>query len=151
MRHLKTYKIFESTYSDIPYGLWDDISDILLELSDDGFLTTKHFDDVKKVDNKLCEDVIEIIVDKSAPFWQKSFNYDEIEDVFNRLIDYLTSHGFKYCIFYFGEYSYIKFDSSEKINLPTEGERMLMNNLTREVLRNKTSFKISFYKNVDHV
>ena len=78
MKYLKTYKLFEDLFedqSDIPYELWDDISDILIELNHEGFVTSKHFDDVKKVSNKLCEDVIEIVVNKQST---EDFSYDEV-------------------------------------------------------------------------
>jgi hypothetical protein len=42
--------------------------------------------DFKKVSNKLCEDVIEIVVNKEST---KNFNYEEVKDTFMRLIDYL--------------------------------------------------------------
>ena len=40
-----------------------DIKDILLELHDDQFFISQHITDFKKVGNRLCEDVIEIIID----------------------------------------------------------------------------------------
>lgn len=64
MKFLKSFKIFETIgYSELTDEMWQDISDILLELHDEGFFISKDIEDVKKVDNKLCEDVIEIIID----------------------------------------------------------------------------------------
>jgi hypothetical protein len=64
MKHLRTFRLFESldlnsewSQSVLTDEVWSDISDILLELEDDGFVVTKHLSDYKKVSNKLCEDV----------------------------------------------------------------------------------------------
>ena len=87
MKHLKTYKIFETIgYSELTDEMWMDISDILLELRDYGFVVSQHISDVERVSNKLCHDVVEIVVNKSS---MSDFSYSEVEDVFKRLIDYL--------------------------------------------------------------
>ena len=61
MKHLKSYQIFESftdslsgewSQSVLTDEVWSDISDILSELEDDGFVATIHLSDFKKVSNK---------------------------------------------------------------------------------------------------
>lgn len=170
MRYLKTYKLFENQ-SDIPYELWDDISDILIELEDEGFATSKHFDDVKKVSNKLCEDVIEIVVNKQST---EDFSYTDIEEVFKRLIDYLTPYGWNYSILYFGKFSYIEFECDGEHTLAkldgrniertksgndifnpeyqvNDFEMMMSKQQLEKILKECQAFKIVFYQNIDHI
>ena len=162
MKYLKTYKLFEDLFedqSDIPYELWDDISDILIELNHEGFVTSKHFDDVKKVSNKLCEDVIEIVVNKQST---EDFSYDEVEDVFKRLINYLTPYGWNYSILYFppiGKYHFIEFECGGKDPLAqayspvfnNDTEKMLYKSQLGKTLKECHAFKIVFYQNIDHI
>ena len=158
MRYLKTYKLFENQ-SDIPYELWDDISDILIELDHEGFVTSKHYDDVKKVSNKLCEDVIEIVVNKQST---EDFSYSEIEDVFKRLIDYLKPYGWNYSILYFppiGKHHFIEFECGGKDPLAqvyspvfnNNTEKMLYKSQLGKTLKECHAFKIVFYQNIDHI
>jgi hypothetical protein len=78
MIYLKAYESFtdgisgEWNQSVLTDEVWNDISDILIELEHEGFIATKHLHDVKKVSNKLCEDVIEIVVTKQSTEY---FNY----------------------------------------------------------------------------
>ena len=162
MKYLKTYKLFEDIFedqSDIPYELWDDISDILIELDHEGFVTSKHFDDVKKVSNKLCEDVIEIVVNKQST---EDFSYDEVEDVFKRLINYLTPYGWNYSILFFppiGKYHFIEFECGGKDPLAqayspvfnNDTEKMLYKSQLEKTLKECHAFKIVFYQNIDHI
>jgi len=79
MKYLKKFKKFETIgYTEMTDELWNDMSDILLDLSDQGFLVTKDVDDIKRVDNKLCEDVIEIIIDNNQNFVLLQTNKDFI-------------------------------------------------------------------------
>ena len=171
MKYLKTYKLFEDLFedqSDIPYELWDDISDILIELDHEGFVTSKHFDDVKKVSNKLCEDVIEIVVNKQST---EDFSYDEVEDVFKRLINYLTPHHFSYSILFFNraKFNFVEFECGgehplAKVNSGTYDKyykgipayisgdfSMMSKSDLEEILQGCDSFKIVFYQNIDHI
>ena len=162
MKYLKTYKLFEDIFedqSDISYELWDDISDILIELDHEGFVTSKHFDDVKKVSNKLCEDVIEIVVNKQST---EDFSYDEVEEVFKRLINYLTPYGWNYSILYFppiGKYHFIEFECGGKDPLAqayspvfnNDTEKMLYKSQLGKTLKECHAFKIVFYQNIDHI
>ena len=162
MKYLKTYKLFEDIFedqSDIPYELWDDISDILIELDHEGFVTSKHFDDVKKVSNKLCEDVIEIVVNKQST---EDFSYDEVEDVFKRLINYLTPYGWNYSSLFFppiGKYHFIEFECGGKDPLAqayspvfnNDTEKMLYKSQLGKTLKECHAFKIVFYQNIDHI
>jgi hypothetical protein len=169
MKHLRTFRLFESldlnsewSQSVLTDEVWSDISDILLELEDDGFVATKHLSDYKKVSNKLCEDVIEIVVNKQST---KNFNYEDVKDTFMRLIDYLEPYGWNYSILYFGEYHFIEFecggkDPLAKVHNPT----IIPNQLEAPYLRGTNmhygkpkslkdthAFKICFYQGIDHL
>jgi len=114
MKYLKSYKIFESLdsiFGGSQYAdeVWNDISDILLELEDEGFLVTKEFINIRMVSNKLCEDVIEIVVNKNST---EGFRYEEVKDTFMRLIDYLKSYDWNYSILYFSKVEYIDSDGN---------------------------------------
>jgi hypothetical protein len=149
MKYLKTYKIFETIgYSDLTDDIWEDIKDILIELHDDGFFISQDIFDVKKVGNKLCEDVIEIIIDKES---KEGFSFKEIEEYTSRLIDYMSD--WKWSLFYFDKYDYVEFESSDvlKNNLSTEAERMLYKSLVDKNIQNCIAFKIVFYKNISRV
>ena len=169
MRYLKTYKIFETIgYSEITDEVWDDISDILIELDHEGFVTSKHYDDVKKVSNKLCEDVIEIVVNKQST---ADFSYDEVKDTFDRLVDYLTPHHFSYSILFFNraKFNFVEFECGgehplAKVNSGTfdkyykgipayiSGDFSMMSKSDlEEILQGCQSFKIVFYQNIDHI
>ena len=161
MKHLKKFKLFE-TFTDslssewsqsvLTDEIWNDISDILIELDHEGFVTSKHLNDFKKVSNKLCEDVIEIIVNKRTTEY---FNYEEIKDTFMRLIDYLEPYGWNYSILYFGEFHFIEFECGGKdplakvYNHPIE--EMLYKSQLEKTLKECQAFKICFYQGIDHL
>jgi hypothetical protein len=150
MKHIKTFRLFESldlnSESVLTDEVWSDISDILLELEDDGFVVTKHLSDYKKVSNKLCEDVIEIVVNKQST---ENFSYNDIEEVFKRLIDYLESYDWNYSILYFGfgEYRFIEFECGGKDPLAKVHKHLLY----RSELEDSHAFKICFYQGIDHL
>ena len=182
MKHLKSYQIFESftdslsgewSQSVLTDEVWSDISDILSELEDDGFVATKHLSDFKKVSNKLCEDVIEIVVNKRTT---EDFNYEEVKDTFMRLIDYLKPYGWNYSILYFGKFSYashvpVEFECGgndplakvrihpsvytmkwdEHVNRDYQTEEMLYKSQLEKILKECQSFKIVFYQSIDHL
>lgn len=110
MKYLNTYKLFESNQSDII----NDINDILLELSDIGYLTS-----VEDLSSKYTKETIEIIViTKPEKFdWDKwkdsvsdeelimikreklrecfySLYEDEVEPVIDTVKRYLISNGY---------------------------------------------------------
>ena len=165
MKHLKTYKVFES-FKDMISGewnqsvltdeVWNDISDILIELEHEGFIATKHLHDFKKVSNKLCEDVIEIIVNKHST---EDFNYEEVKDTFMRLIDYLEPYGWNYSILYFGKFSYashvpVEFECGGKdplISQPFVDWDMVSKSRLEKILKECQAFKICFYQGIDHL
>jgi len=157
MKHLKSFKIFETIgYSELTDEMWNEISDILLELQDDGFVVSQDISDVEQVSNKLCNDVVEIVVNKTS---MSDFSYSEIEDVFRRLIDYLKPYGWNYSILYFGKYQFIEFECggkhplakvySDKFNNSTE--EMLYKSQLEKILKEVQSFKISFYQDIDRL
>lgn len=107
MRHLKSYKKFETIgYTKLTDDMWQDMSDILLELHDEGFFISKDIADVKKIGDKLFEDVIEIIIDHE----QKPFSFEEIEDHVRRLIDYMSQFRWNYSLMYFAKFNYVEFE-----------------------------------------
>jgi hypothetical protein len=157
MKYLKEFKIFETIgYSELTDDMWNEISDILLELEDDGFVVSQHISDVEQVSNKLCHDVVEIVVNKTS---MSDFSYSEIEEVFRRLIDYLKPYGWNYSILYFGKYQFIEFECggehtlakvySDKFNNSTE--EMLYKSQLEKILKEVQSFKISFYQDIDRL
>ena len=154
MKHLKKFKLFEN-HSEVTDEIWNDISDILIELEHEGFVTSKHLNDFKKVSNKLCEDVIEIIVNKQST---ENFNYEEVKDTFMRLIDYLEPYGWNYSILYFGDFHFIEFECGGKDPLAkvysthTIPSVVLLNKSQLEkTLKDCHAFKICFYQGIDHL
>jgi len=83
MKYLKKFNESEN----LTDSVWNDISDILIELEDLGFSITKDWFEVKKVGDKLCDDVIDIIIDLTT---KTRFSFTEVEDYIKRLIDYMT-------------------------------------------------------------
>ena len=160
MKHLKTYKIFETIgYSELTDEMWNEIFDILLELEDEGFATSQDISDVKRVSNKLCEDVIEIVVNKKST---EDFSYNEVEDVFRRLIDYLEPYGWNYSILFFppiGKYHFIEFECGGKYPLAqayspvfnNDTEKMLYKSQLGKTLKECHAFKIVFYQNINRI
>ena len=152
MKHLKKFKLFEN-HSEVTDEIWNDISDILIELEHEGFIVSRDLHDFKKVSNKLCEDVIEIIVNKRTTEY---FNYEEIKDTFMRLIDYLEPYGWNYSILYFGEFHFIEFECGGKdplakvYNHPIE-EMLYKVQSVEKTLTECQAFKICFYQKIDHL
>ena len=141
-----------------------DIKDILLELHDDQFFISQHITDFKKVGNRLCEDVIEIIIDHHT---KKSFSFNKIEDYVRRLIDYMSPYKWNYSLFYFGVHNFIEFESGGEQLISNkkssiESEKILQKSLELDDRSYKVkgismvpkyceSFKIVFYQNIDHL
>jgi hypothetical protein len=110
------------------------------------------------VSNKLCNDVVEIVVNKSS---MSDFSYSEIEDVFRRLIDYLRPYGWNYSILYFGAYvdvgtkhNFIEFECGGEHRLAkvVDGNKdfkdMTHRSQLDEILQECQSFKICFYQDI---
>ena len=154
MKHLKTFKIFETIgYSELTDEMWNEISDILLELKDDGFVVSQDISDVEKVSNKLCHDVVEIVVNKSSV---SDFSYTEVEDVFRRLIDYLEPYGWNYSILYFGQHHFIEFECGGEHTLAkvfSDNKYLPSDPQLEKIVREWgcQSFKISFYQDIDRL
>lgn len=155
MRYLKKFN--ETYYQELNENIdeiKEDIKDILLELHDEGFFISQHYIDVDKVGNKLCEDVIEIIIDKNT---KEDFSFTEIEEYVRRLIDYMSVDKWNYSLLYFGVYDYIEFECGgqhplvKNKKISTEAEIMLHKSLVNKILQDCLSFKIAFYKNIDHI
>ena len=144
MKYLKTYKLFETIgYSELTDDMWNDISDILLELQDDGFNISKDISDVKKIGNKICEDVIEIIIDQTyndnGIKKSKNIDFKSIESVVRRLIDFMSQYKWNYSLMYFGDMiDWVEFEDNP-VWPPISN------------VRSKTAFKVVFYQSVDHV
>ena len=148
MKYLKTYKLFETIgYSELTDEMWNDISDILLELEDIGFFITKDISDVKLIDKKLCNDVVEIIIDKH----QQKFSFSDIEETVRRLIEYMSQFGFNYSLMCFNVYSFAEFECggphhlSKEREFKSEAEKILHKSLLDKIIKDTQSFKINFY------
>ena len=161
MRYLKAYESFtdgisgEWNQSVLSDDVWNDISDILIELEHEGFIVSRDLHDFKKVSNKLCEDVIEIIVNKRTT---EDFNYEEVKDTFMRLIDYLEPYDWNYSILYFGEFHFIEFECDGKDPLSKvynpytiPSVELLNKSELEKILKECQSFKICFYQSIDHL
>jgi len=140
MKYLKSYKLFETIgYTELTDDVWNDISDILLELEDDGYQVHKDVADVLKVSNKLCEDVITIAILHNISYELK---YSNIEEVIRGLIDYMTERGWQYSI-------KCKTRGGIGIQSYTEIE------CNGKVLADKPGYvvncQISFFQKIDHV
>ena len=151
MRWLKSYRLFES-HLELSDGVWSDISDILIELEDSNFVVSKHFSEVKKVSNKLCEQVIEIAIDKGG---SQNFSYSEIEDTCNRLISYMT--GWNWSLMYFDIYNFVEFKTGGSHPLQTKYEftnpyyKDIRDSLLGQKIGNLSAFKLVFYSSINRV
>lgn len=155
MRHLTSYKKFETIgYTELTDEMWQDMSDILLELHDEGFFISKDIADVKKVANKLCDDVIEIIIDNDS---KQGFSFSKIEEPVRRLIDYMSQFKWNYSLMYFAEFNYVEFECGGDDPLITkpkfnyEHEEILHKSLVNKILNDCTAFKVVFYQKIDHI
>lgn len=151
MRWLKSYRLFES-HLELSDGVWSDISDILIELEDSNFVVSKHFSEVKKVSNKLCEQVIEIVIDKGG---SENFSYSEIEDTCNRLTSYMT--GWNWSLMYFDIYNFVEFKTGGSHPLQTKYEftnpyyKDIRDSLLDQKIGNTSAFKLVFYSSISRV
>ncbi len=96
MKHIELFEAFWSSKLNINDNLKDNISDILLELEDDGFY-------IYIKNNPRCKDEIVIVIkkdinaevasvyDRNSPF---SFTYKDIENTIKRLSTYLKTKGY---------------------------------------------------------
>ena len=99
MKHLKPYKIFESSSSII-----DNVNDMLLELNDDGFKCRAYLLlDLEIIERKgvtknipkgyklvKTHDIINVLFIKESP----GFELDDIMDVYWRIKSYLSDNGY---------------------------------------------------------
>ena len=99
MKHLKPYKIFESSSSII-----DNVNDMLLELNDDGFKCRAYLLlDLEIIERKgvtknipkgyklvKTHDIINVLFIKESP----GFEEDDIMDVYWRIKSYLSDNGY---------------------------------------------------------
>jgi hypothetical protein len=96
MKHLKPYKIFESSSSII-----DNVNDMLLELNDDGFKCRAYEIDALNLPGitknipkgyKLVKthDIINLLFIKESP----GFELDDVMDVYWRIKSYLSDNGY---------------------------------------------------------
>ena len=153
---IKSFKTFETIgYTELTDEMWEDIKDILLELHDEGFFISQDVTDVKKVENKLCEDVIEIIIDKES---KEGFSFTEIEDYVRRLIDYMSEFKWNYSLMAFNVYSFHEFEcggpdplAKVRDDFKNSAEKMLHKSLVDKILQDCTAFKIVFYQKIDHI
>ena len=98
MRHIKTYKVFESNKIDI-----EDIKDILMELEDQGFETKVQKDNLKDHKNGKPDyydgvrNDISVIIERpysNPPFLDRSyFNTKGVEEYVDRILEYIKQIG----------------------------------------------------------
>ncbi len=154
MKYLKTYKIFETINTGLTDEVWNDISDILIELEDLGFSITKDWFEVKKVGDKLCDDVIEIIIDLTT---KTRFSFKEVEDYMKRLIDYMTLLDWNWSLFYLSTYKWVEFETGgshpliKKLKFKTPAEESLYKSLVNGTLQSVPAIKLTLYKDIDHL
>jgi len=140
MKHLKPYKLFETIgYSELTDDIWNDISDILLELEDDGYQIHKDYHDCIKVSNKLCEDVITVSILHNISY---EFNYSSIEEVVRRLIDYMSQNGWQYSI---------KCKTRGGIGIQSYTEIECNGKVLADKPSDIVNCQISFFQKIDHV
>ena len=97
MKHIESYKIFESSKKDIIQNC----KDILLELDDERYRTRVRY--FEKEGDDLPEE-IEIEIIKGF----NEFNKKDVEEYALRLVDYLATEGFKYHNYIVKKYSEVK-------------------------------------------
>jgi hypothetical protein len=150
MKYLKRFNESEN----LTDRVWDDISDILIELEDLGFSITKDWFEVKKVGDKLCDDVIEIIIDLTT---KTSFSFTEVEDYIRRLIDYMALSDWNWSLFYLGTYKWVEFETGgnhpliKKPKFKTPAEESLYKSLVNSTLQSVPAIKLTLYKDIDHL
>jgi hypothetical protein len=154
MKYLKRFNESEN----LTDRVWDDISDILIELEDLGFSITKDWFEVKKVGDKLCDDVIEIIIDLTT---KTSFSFTEVEDYIRRLIDYMALSDWNWSLFYLERWiifgTWVEFEIGgnhpliKKPQFKTPAEESLVKSLVNKTLQSVTGIKLTLYKDIDHL
>lgn len=139
MRYLKSYKLFESI--DIENDrIYSEINDICQELKDDGLMVRVQISECAKIGNMLCDEVVTIwtnVISSNVRINRidEVIEYGKVKETYDRIIDYLSTQGYdNYELkrFNFGDGSvYLDFDGDEN--------------------QKSESFKIQFYKSVDHI
>ena len=88
MRHLVTYEIFENSNSSAWKGHIECLRDICLDITDSDFYVV--IDELKR--SGVCNpESIRV----SMCIKYKSFTYDDVKDVFERMVEYMESEGFE--------------------------------------------------------
>ncbi len=150
-----SHKKFETIgYTELTDEMWSDMSDILLELADEGFRVNKDVEDLKKVDNKLCEDVVEIVIDR----WNQKFNFTQIEEPVRRLIDYMLEKRWNYSIMCHIGYSFHSFECGgehpfakiEK-SFRSGSERDLHRSILLKNIKDTGAIKVVFYTDIERI
>lgn len=91
MKHLIKYKLYENQNLN---EIIQDIDDICLELKDKGFEIMKHSNGSKGfLQEKWVEYDLSIFKYKEDEF--EPFEYEEVEEVVERLKDYMSQNGFQ--------------------------------------------------------
>ena len=90
MKYLIKYKLYENQNIT---EIIQDIDDICLELKDEGFTIIRHSSSFKGFLDKERESYLEII--KMIDEIEQPFEYEEVEDVVERLKDFMSQNGFK--------------------------------------------------------
>ena len=145
MKHLKSYKLFESSTrpessnQEIDYDrLYSDINDICQDVIDDGLEVKIDISDYKKVDNALCTDVVFIgihIPSENFLTDKGSFVYGDIKETFDRIIDYLKMFGY----------------DNHKFKVFNFGGNPLFKDFDGDIKESSSSFRLILYKSIDHI
>ena len=93
MKHIKAYKVFESTETKVfDQSVIDECKDILLELEDAGFKTniSSYFSSGVSIGKEHNKNWIQFYLSR-----KEEFDYSDIEDVVERLKSYLSEFGLK--------------------------------------------------------
>jgi len=99
MKHLKTYKIFESKFEDSFINQYNEIlpelNDILLPFDDSGirYRIYKYSDDNIGEVNIYVEDRVEEYVDNSLSISKKLFTWKQIKEEILHVISFMNSEG----------------------------------------------------------
>jgi len=85
MKHIKTYKVFESNETE------QDLKDILLELQDEGYIVIHNDDVLLAVTGEPSENPTKSIwvKDSNNPSYSKGLDWEELRDYALRIKDYL--------------------------------------------------------------
>jgi len=107
VRYLKTYESFDDNRPSDQNNLEDEVNDILLELTDDGFVVDTF--NMNYTPPMLDYSLKSLVVEISTPGQEELFRWTHIKDVIERLEEYCfrKDEGYSIDISVFGDYMHI--------------------------------------------